>query len=296
MMKEQNSQVTVKHIPFTKPPDNLEVKYVLAGGLLKIKGCTKTRITNSVRISATQYRDSTTGEIKDYKQRTVKNSRNFNRQFENLAYLIASNFSGDDREVHIVLTYRNGENNRDIVGKDLKSFMKKLRYRFKDKFPGMEYIAVYEQHASGGWHIHVLLKAMATLYIPWNKLVKLWGHGQAYIKKNYICDKNPYYFSVFTEQVNVVNQNGNKIIKMQGKKAKRLAFYPQGKKLYSKSKGIITPICGTQIYSNLSEWLTSLGIHATYNDKKQIILKDEEIEKIINTVYIESYYLDDNKD
>lgn len=292
MNTEKNPQVTTKRIPYTRPPDDMNVNYVVAGNMMKIKGCTKTPIINSVRISATQYMNRTTGEIKDYKQSTPKSSRNLNRQFESLAYLIASNFKGNHTEVHIILTYSNGEKDRDIVGRDLKAFIKRLKYRYRSEYATLEYIAIYEQHDSGAWHVHLLLKAANTLFIPFDELRIIWGHGQVHIKKNHICDRNPYYFSVFTEQVAVMDKDGNRMNRTHGKKARRLVHYPHGKKLYSKSTGIAKPIQGSVVYKDLSEWINSLGIQPTYKDKRQILLKEEDIEMVINTVYTESYYLE----
>ena len=113
---------------------------------------------------------------------------------------------------------------------DFKKFWKRFLYRYGE----MEYIAVFEPHQKGTWHIHVLVKndSVQRLKLSKNEVEKIWGNG--YIRISDFRNHNDIglYFC---------NLLGEDISKDKKKKSSRLEYYPLHAKIYTSSKGLAKP-------------------------------------------------------
>ena len=98
---------------------------------------------------------------------------------------------------------------KKVQQKDFPRFIDKLRYRF----PNCKYLAVYEPHENGNWHIHMIYSN--TKGLTRELLEKLWGHGFCYIEE-FNSLAAPY------------------LIKVDD----RLKFYPTGARIYTASKNL----------------------------------------------------------
>lgn len=98
---------------------------------------------------------------------------------------------------------------KKIQQKDFPRFIDRLRYRF----PNCKYLAVYEPHEKGNWHIHMVYSNAKGL--TRELLEKLWGHGFIYIE-DFTSLAAPY------------------LVKIDD----RAQFYPTGARVYSASKNL----------------------------------------------------------
>lgn len=107
------------------------------------------------------------------------------------------------------MTYEEPEFDLYKVQKDFSRFINRLRYRFLD----IVYLAVWEPHEKGDWHIHMVYRNAKGL--SRENLEKIWGHGFVYIEE-FTSLAAPY------------------LIKIDD----RLKFYPTGARVYSASKNL----------------------------------------------------------
>lgn len=194
----------------------------------------------------------TNGEVFAVAQKgePMRNRRSLKKIFKDLRQLIAHNCQGGERELFVTLTYAEQTNDPARVHKDFKYFWDRLKYHYADY--GLEYISVVEPHASGSFHIHMLLKATAVehLYIPNEVMEKIWGHGftkterledidhvGAYVIA-YMTDMEipPEFEDEYAAHGDVIEKDGKKYIK-----GKRLDFYPDGMQISRHSRGITRP-------------------------------------------------------
>ena len=122
------------------------------------------------KISKDEYIELQTGEIKEF-NKTDKRSESINslrQTFKKLRYLINANFQGKTNELFITLTYAQPDGkpitDKDKVYIDFKKFIKKLRYKYKDKTT-IDFINILEPQETGSWHCHVLIKFNQLQYI-----------------------------------------------------------------------------------------------------------------------------------
>lgn len=107
------------------------------------------------------------------------------------------------------MTYEEPEWDLYKVQDDFSKFRDKVKYRF----PNFKYLAVYEPHEKGNWHIHMVYSNAKGL--SRELLEKLWGHGFIYIE-DFTSLAAPY------------------LIKVDD----RLKFYPAGARVYTASKNL----------------------------------------------------------
>lgn len=132
--------------------------------------------------------------------------------------------------------------------------MKRLKYRFKDRTT-IDYLAVVEPHASGQFHLHVLLRfnQLDSVFIPANELAEMWGQGFVQVKALDDVDNIGAYLSAYLadhpvpDDFQPKNDTTQVVVKqVDGKEKKfikggRLQWYPPGMNLFRKSKGIVYP-------------------------------------------------------
>ena len=200
-------------------------------------------------IEGKRYVNLDTGEIHDMD--TSNNSRFDNlkstkQTMKKLRRIIAHNFTGGENQLWITLTYREHVINPEVVYKDFKAFIRRIRHSFGH----VEYIAVIEPQASGRWHLHVLLKNDSELTIPNNDLAKLWGKGYTKTKRLRIADRVGNYLIAYLSNLQIGDKGSqNKAII----KGARLYMYPKGIRIYRTSRGIKKPLEMTTTKGELME-------------------------------------------
>lgn len=249
------------------------------------------------KIDKDRYIDKLTGEIHEFEHiENRQESLNSLRQtFKKLRYLINNNFDGKANELFITLTYRGDQQTNDTkkVYVDFDKFIKRLRYAYKDKTT-IDYINVIEPHASGNYHMHVLMRFndMETVFIPNEKLAEIWGNGFVKIKSLKDVDNIGAYLSAYLADIELDDENWiqalNKEIKeVDGKKyikGGRLHMYPPGVNIFRKSKGIVYPKRENMRYKYAKKIVGSAKPH--YSKVYQI-----DTEEFQNTIYYEQYNL-----
>lgn len=204
------------------------------------------------KLDSERYVDLKTGEIREF-ERTENRSQGENslrKTFNRLRELINTNFEGAANELFTTLTYM-GElqtNDPKIVYDDFKKFMMRMKYQYKD-VSTIDYINVLEPHASGNFHMHVLMRFndLDSIYIPNKELADIWGNGFVQIQSLKNVDNIGAYVSAYLADIEVPDTlEGHADVvekEVNGQKKKflkgaRLRFYPTGVNIYRKSKGI----------------------------------------------------------
>lgn len=258
---------------------------------------------NIKKLNKDEYVDLKTGEIKEFNHfENRKDSYNSLRQtFKKLRYLINNNFSGKKNELWVTLTYRGDEQTKDIkkVSKDYDNFRGRFDTRFKSE-TSVDMLKILEPHASGNWHLHVLIKFndVKSMYIHSSEMAKLWGHGFAKVNSLKDVDNIGAYLSAYLSDLELTNDTISLALKedreiaikqVDGEEKKfikggRLHMYPPGANIFSKSKGILYPDRKKTTYKNAKKIVGSVKPH--YKTSKYI--KNEDFE---NTITYEQYNL-----
>lgn len=182
------------------------------------------------------------------KENHMRNRRSLRQIFRTLRQLIANNYKGGLSELFVTLTYAEQTNDADQIYTDLNKYIKRLAY----KYDNLKYIAIVEPHATGNYHIHLLLADVtgAHLYIPNDEMEKIWGHGFTKTERLEDIDNMGAYFIAYfsnmeltPEQIpefeahdDVEYKNGKAYIK-----GKRLDYYPEHMRIYRHSKNCEKP-------------------------------------------------------
>ena len=192
----------------------------------------------------------TDGEVYTFaeKEQHMRNRRSLRQIFRTLRQLIATNFKGGDSELFLTLTYAQQTNDPEQIHNDLKKFWLRLKY----KHDTLKYIAIVEPHATGMFHIHMLLADTtgSPLFIPWEELKESWGLGMIEIDRLQDIDHMGAYFiayfsnleltpdevTLYEEQDDIIEKDGKKYIK-----GKRLDFYPEHMRIYRHSRNCDKP-------------------------------------------------------
>ena len=200
------------------------------------------------RLDKDHYVNLRTGEVCEFRH-SVKNQRkNMNKAYTTLRRLINYNFTGNESELHVTLTYGEDMQSRENVSAEFKAFWKRLKYAY----PTCEYIVIYEPTEKGVWHVHVLIKDRRgkRLFIPKGRLSYMWRKG--YVCVNRILDNDniaAYFMGLFSDR--------NKE-KSGSKKVERIPYYANNYRLYSRSKGIKTPPLYKETYKQALERVKGL--------------------------------------
>lgn len=208
-------------------------------------------ILDTIKIDKDHYMVLSTGEIRKYthsdecsKERGISNDRrkSMNRKLTYLRRFINMNFTCEECERHMILTYGKPEYNLDKTKNDFKKFWKRLIY----KYGKLEYIAVYEPHKNGSWHIHVLIKGEngKKLTLSSKEIEKIWNNGFVKITKIKNNDNFGAYFC---------NLIGKKELLDKKKKSGRLDYYPLYAKIFTSSKGMKKPTLLPKDYEEVKE-------------------------------------------
>lgn len=257
---------------------------------------------NIRKINSDEYVDLVTGEIKEFKK-TDDRSQGLNslrQTFKKLRYLINNNFKGSKNELFITLTYApDGSNWRptlsdsDYLSKTCKAFQRKL----KSKYGSIEFIRVLEPHEDGHAHYHMLIRFddYKKIYISNYDLNSLWGNGFVTIHSLKDVDNIGAYVSAYLTDIELTEKTGFdeimadnrnvEVIEKDGKKyikGGRVKYYPTGKQIYNKSKGIIQPERTVMKYSEAKKIVGS----GQPTFEKNIFIEKNEFS---NKIRFESY-------
>ena len=183
------------------------------------------------------------------KEAHMRNRRSLRQIFRTLRQLITHNYQGGNSELFVTLTYADQHNDPNKIYCDLDKFWKRLKYQVNND---LKYIAIVEPHASGNFHVHLLLADTngQDLYIPNEKMESIWGHGFTKTERLYDINNFGAYFvayftnmelnedeiKVYAGEDDVEFRNGKAYIK-----GKRLDYYPENMRIYRHSKNCAKP-------------------------------------------------------
>ena len=254
---------------------------------------------NIKKLNSDEYVDLKTGEIKEF-EKTENRSQSYNslrQTFKKLRYLINNNFTGKRNELFLTLTYAENMTDPKKLYDDIRKFVMRLKYHFKDEST-IDYINVVEPQGRGAWHCHVLLRfnELEKIFIPNQEMAEIWGHGFVTLKSMKNVDNIGAYLSAYladleltNENVHLAMQNDLKVIEKEidGQKKRfikggRLHLYPSGMNLYRKSAGVKPPERKKMKYSEAIKKVGSVQPHFT----KDIQISTDDFE---NTIAYEQY-------
>ena len=158
--------------------------------IVELKKSSKTHTPKAKikRLNKTQYVDTETGEVKQYKSKNTKTSSRKNNP-ESLARtgrttkdMIICNFVDKSKTQYITLTYDEHVFDYYEAYDDFKAFIKTIRRNYcKDN--KVKYFVVQEEHYDGGLHFHCLLYWDKDYPIDMiDNLSSHWHRGDAYHK------------------------------------------------------------------------------------------------------------------
>ncbi|CYV66800.1 TPA: replicative protein [Streptococcus suis] len=209
-------------------------------------------------IEGKRYVNLETGEIHDMdtsNSTRLDNLKSTKQTMKKLRRLVAHNFTGGNNQLWITLTYREHITKPDIVYKDFKAFMRRLRTGFGN----VDYIAVIEPQASGRWHLHVLLKNDSDLTIPNDILAKMWGKGFTKTKRLRQTDKIGNYLIAYLSNLSLGDEQSDRKAIVKGA---RLHMYPKGIRIYRTSRGIRKPL---EVTTTKGEIMKNFNINSPPN-------------------------------
>lgn len=273
-----------------------------AGSIVEVQYMEKMNHTATIKkINANEYVDLSTGEIKEFQhiENRSQSYKSLRATFKKLRYLINNNFCGRKNELFITLTYEENMTDTKRLYEDMKNFMKRLKYQFKNSTT-VDYLSVVEPQQRGAWHVHLLLKFndLSSVFIPSSELATLWGHGFVKIKRVDGVDNIGAYLTAYLadleltpETMAVAFQTGHDVVEKEvdGQKKAfikggRLHMYPPGMNLFRKSKGIAYPEREMMTYAGAKKIVGSAEPH--YKKKYEIQADD-----FSNTLIFEQYNL-----
>ncbi|MCC3173809.1 rolling circle replication-associated protein [Streptococcus sanguinis] len=189
-------------------------------------------------IEGKRYVNLETGEIHDMdtsNSTRFDNLKSVKQTMKKLRRLVAHNFTGGYNQLWITLTYREHVIDAEIVYKDFKKYIRKIRKEYGQ----VEYIAVIEPQESGRWHLHVLMKNDTTLSIPNDVVATMWGKGFTKTKRLRRADKIGNYLIAYLSNLQIGDKDSQSKATVKGA---RLYMYPKGIRIYRTSRGIEKPL------------------------------------------------------
>ena len=169
------------------------------------------------RLNKDEFINIETGEIRRFNIGNFKSEKSIRRSMNKLRELIELNFTNTNF-LFITLTTANldGFNDIKIVKNHFKKFIRKLTAKYKD----IAYVAKFEQHKNGNWHIHLLVKNInnKAIIIPNSVISKMWKNKCtetrrankkdiekviAYMTKTTQLNNVPKDFELFTKSKNL---------------------------------------------------------------------------------------------
>lgn len=208
----------------------------------------------TVKLSKTEYMNTATGEICEYKQSSDRseNTDSLRKTFRKIRDLVNANCTTPDNIHWVTLTYAENMTDTKQLYSDFDKFLKRFKYWCKkNNRTAPEYIAVIEPQARGAWHIHlILIWDSKRPYIANNAVfAPMWGHGFTKIKGCPNADNLGAYLSAYLGDIPLSEFTGDRSIatikNVGGKKfvkGGRLRLYPCGMNIVRHSRGVKQPV------------------------------------------------------
>lgn len=242
-----------------------------------------------LKLNKNEYIDLSSGELKEYEhmEHRGQSKNSLYQTFKKLRYLINNNFMGNENELFVTLTYAENMTCAKRLYADFDKFMKRLRYRYKNKST-IDYISVVEPQSRGAWHCHVLMRfnELDSIYIANSSLRTLWGHGFVRVNRINNIDNIGAYLTAYltdielTEETICCLQPGMRIKDVMGKryiKGGRVHMYPAGMNLYRRSRGIKSPKREKMSYKDAKRVVRATKPHYS----KMYSIVDNDFENVI---------------
>jgi hypothetical protein len=231
------------------------------------------------------------GLVCDMKKTDGRNKKSLRKIFNDLQYLINTNFhkKNIDRQLMLTLTYAENMQDPERLYADFKAF----KQRLQRKIGKFEYINIVEPQGRGAWHAHLLLKSDKTLYIHNEEMARIWRHGFTKTERLSGIDNIGAYFIAYfsnvevTEDVKEQYELDESDIEERGPeqkkyiKGERLKFYPDYMQIWRHSRGLEMP---------KSEPVTKYKIKKHYADQHvrheyKISAKEENPDDYYENIY-----------
>lgn len=285
-------------------PDYVNVTLTVTNSIIEVQYLEKYNNQNNIKkLNDDYYVILSTGEIRKFEKNDdrLSNKNSFRQTFKKLRYLINNNFCGLDNELFLTLTYAENMQDSTRLYLDLNKFIKRLKYKFKDK-SRIEYITVVEPQKRGAWHAHILIKFidLDKIYIPNALISSVWGLGFVNVQSiaKMSVDNLGAYLTAYLADLPIDDipiheiDKFKKFKKVNDKyfvKGARLKLYPKGMNFYRKSKGIKFPERFNILYSDIKKYVGT--VTPTYSKRLDLNTND-----FCNTIIYHYYNLKRQKD
>ncbi len=232
------------------------------------------------KLNATQYLNTETGAIGNYKNYINKSLESLKKAMNTLEDILLNNFNGERNELFITLTTDKDTSDIEEIIEAKNKFVRKLKREFED----LIYVGVYElQKSRNSWHIHLIIKDKShkLIFID-NKIISdLWGLGLT--KISYISNKAETYEIneekrlgyVFYEEFPIFSAISY-LCKCETKEA-----IPRNYNAYFCSKNIKKP---NKFYVEYGDIVEELESDYNLETEQTILVKNKENDKILNTI------------
>lgn len=242
-------------------PPNAEVRLTEMGNVTEIM-FSETRSTGGhiQKVSADQYIDLKTGELKDFKkiENRSQDLNNVAKSLKKLRDILNTNITDVSFCRWVTLTYADNMTDPVKLRYDAENCIKRLRA----KFGHFEYITVAEPQARGAWHLHcVFIFPGKAPYMANDIVADCWKKGFVVVKRLDDVDNVGAYLTAYLgdmelsevekldrpfscngfKEVEYTDETGKKQSKKFVKGA-RLCLYPPKFNIYRKSRGIKDPV------------------------------------------------------
>ena len=270
-------------------PKESTVKVITIGNKKMVKHSKKnaSNLKSYHRKSKNEFIDTRTGEIKEYQKNEVKGTKQIKQNMKNLKQYIQAYFHDDDNLLFLTLTCRHETTELEKI----QDYTSKFFARLRRQYPQYKFMYVYkfEQQKNLNWHVHIILKTEKNqkIFIPKEKLEKMWQQGWTYIEV--VENGNVREEILNDEEIEANNQNKSKsqmvTIKDYLIKTNQLTNVPSGARIYGKSRNLPAPKVEKKKYKEVIE---ELDDNYVFEDEKTILVENAE-GKILNKHKTETY-------
>lgn len=145
-----------------------------------------TKTKTDIYASWTSAKNGSNGihEHRPHQMKATKRTDNIStlkKSFKRNRDIINCNFTGDNNELFLTLTYRDRKRGKDIkaVNADFDRFIKRIKRKTHVNTVNLVWFSALEPQADGTWHLHCLLKWQdrKRIFIANTMLTTLWGCG-----------------------------------------------------------------------------------------------------------------------
>ena len=272
-------------------PKESTVKVITIGNQKKVKHSKKNASNLRIykRKSNDEFIDTRTGEIKQYKRNKLKGAKQIKQNLKNLEQYIQAYFHDDDNLLFLTLTCRDKTTKLEKIQNNTSKFFARLRRQYPQyKFM---YVYKFEQQENLNWHVHIILKTEKNqkIFIPKQKLEKMWQQGWTYIEVVENGNVREEILNNESKEIEANNQNQSKsqmvTIKDYLIKTNQLTNVPSGTRIYGKSRNLKAPKVEKKKYKEVIEELDN---NYEFEAEKTILVENAE-GKILNKHKTETY-------